>query len=354
MASRPHPALGRRGVVAGLLLALTAAACGPSAAPPAASGGAAAPGGSAPAAPLKARSAYTTISAVVLPWWMAEAGGYFREQGLDVDLVRVDAGATLLAAMRNGEIDVTFSGAPTMIVGYLQGLETMIIGSTSNGFDSIIVARPELQRPEDLRGKTIGVNRLKAISDVAARQGLLRVGLQPDVDVFIRATGGQAETLAAVETGVVDAAAVSPPVVFEARKRGLRDLINVAQMQIPFLNSSIGATRKVLTERPELGDRYLRALAQAVSRIQTDREFTVRVLGEYSKLDDEELLGATVDYFRPSYLLDPYPDAPALQLAIDMEEQPEARSLRPEEVTDYRFAERLRASGFLDTLPRGQ
>ena len=66
--------------------------------------------------------------------------------------------------------------------------------------------RPEIQTVEDLRGKTIGVTRLKAITDVAARLAFQRLGLQPDVDVFTRGTGGQAESLAAMEAGALDGA----------------------------------------------------------------------------------------------------------------------------------------------------
>jgi NitT/TauT family transport system substrate-binding protein len=254
--------------------------------------------------------------------------------------------------MRNGELEVVFSGSPTLIVGYLQGLETMIIGTTSNKLDSVVFARPEVQSVQELRGKTVGVNRLKAISDVAARLAFKRAGLEPDVDIFTRGTGGLAEAMAALETGAVDGASLSPPLVFEARKRGYRELLSVADLDIQFLNSAIGVTKKVLDERPELGERYLRALAQATSRLRTDRDFSIQVIGKYTQMDDRELLGMTVDYYRNQYALDPYPEPAALQTAIDAEEHPGARTLKPEEIIDFRAADALRRSGFLDTLPR--
>jgi ABC-type nitrate/sulfonate/bicarbonate transport system substrate-binding protein len=205
---------------------------------------------------------------------------------------------------------------------------------------------------EELRGKTIGVNRLKSLGDVTARLMLQRVGLTPDVDVFTRGTGGQAEALAALQIGAVDAISVSPPVVFEARKLGYRELLSAPDLGIAFLSGGVGATQRALAQRPELGERYLRALVQGVSRLQTDRELAIQVLGKYSQLDDRELLGATVDYFRGQYTLDPYPDPAALQAVLDAEENPAARTTRPADLTDYRFAEQVRASGFLATLPR--
>jgi len=283
---------------------------------------------------------------------MALEAGYFREQGLDVELQHIDPGAALAAALTNGELDVTFAAGPTLVLGYLQGLETIAIGSTSNTLDSVLFARPEIQSVEELRGKTIGVNRLKSLGDVTARLMLQRVGLQPDVDVFTRGTGGQAEALAAMQIGAVDGISVSPPIVFEARKLGYRELLSAPELSISFLSGGVVATRRVLNERPELGTRYLRALAQAVSRLKTDRELAIQVLGKYSQLDDRELLGATVDYFRGQYSIDPYPDPVALQAVLDAEDLPAARTTRPADLTDYRFAEEVRRSGMLDTLPR--
>jgi ABC-type nitrate/sulfonate/bicarbonate transport system substrate-binding protein len=179
-----------------------------------------------------------------------------------------------------------------------------------------------------------------------------RSGLEPDVDVFTRRTGGLAESLAGIETGTIDGASISVPVVFEARKRGYRELLSVAAMRIPFLIGAIGATKAVLADRPELGERYLRALAQGISRLKTDREFAMAAIGQYTKLEDPELLGMTVDYYRPLWPSDPYPERDTVQAVLDEEDNPAARTTRPEDVTDYRFADALRRSGFLDRLPK--
>ena len=88
----------------------------------------------------------------------------------------------------------------------MQGLETVIIGSVMNTLDANVIVRPDIQTVDDMRGKTIGVNRLKAISDVGARLAFKQAGLEPDVDIFTRGTGGNAETLAAMEAGTVDGA----------------------------------------------------------------------------------------------------------------------------------------------------
>ncbi len=365
--SLPHP--WRRGLVTCLAIGTTLAtlACSGNAptggaapaapaAPAASSGASTAAGPSASATPqvVKARSAYTTISAAAAPWWVALDGGYFREQGLDVDLVHIDAGAPLLAALSNGEIDITFAGGPSLVLGALQGFETMTIGSTSNMLEDGVFVRRGIETIQDLKGGTVGVTNLKAITDVAARLGLQRAGLTPDVDFFTRKTGGLSESLAALETGALDGASLNVPATFEARKRGFKELVDITAMQIPFLSSGVGATKKKLAERPELPERYLRALAQAVSRIKADRDYTAQVMAKYSQIDDMELQGATVDVYRDLYTVDPYPERAAVQNVLDVEENPAARTAKPEDVVDYRWADELRASGFLDTLPKGQ
>jgi NitT/TauT family transport system substrate-binding protein len=305
-----------------------------------------------PAAPLRVRSAYTTISAAVASFWAALEGGYFAEQGLDVDMIHVDAGAPLLAALSNNELDIASAGGTSLVLGNLQGLDAVIIGATSSTLDGSVFVRPEIQTIEDMRGKSVGVTNLKAITDTAARLAFKRLGLEPDVDVFTRRTGGLAESMASMETGALEGASLAVPVVFEARKRGYRELLNITELKIPFINSAVGSTRKTLAEKPDIAEPYLRGLAQGTSRLKTDREFAIQVLGKYSRLEDRDLLAATVDYYQPIYQLDPYPEPAAVQTILDEEENPAARTATPQDVVDYRFAERVRASGFLEKLPR--
>jgi ABC-type nitrate/sulfonate/bicarbonate transport system substrate-binding protein len=340
--------------VSGVLLALLLA-CSPG---PAAGGRApaaaesAAGGASPPAAPIPVRNAWTTISASTVPWWLALEAGYFREQGLAVELQFIEPGAPLLAALNSGEVDIVSAGAPSLVLGNLQGLETMIFGAVTNVLDITTVVRPEVTSAEQMRGKTVAVSRLKAVTDVGARLGLQRLGLQPDVDFFTRGAGGIAESLAALEAGAVDGAAVSVPTLFEARKRGYRELASTADMGIPFLGNSAGATRASLAAHPEVGEPYLRALAQAIARLRTDRELGIAVIGKYTKTEDRDMLNATIDHYLKQFLVDPYPDPASLQGVLDIEEHPGARTAKPEDFTDYRFADALRRSGFLDKLPR--
>jgi ABC-type nitrate/sulfonate/bicarbonate transport system substrate-binding protein len=315
---------------------------------PAASG----PAATALSAPIPARTGYPVAGIPTAPFWMALEGGYFREQGLDGSVVLIGSGAPMLAALSNREIDVAFAGGAPLVLGYLQGLETLIIGSTNNIMDNDVYVRPEIQSADALRGRTIGITRLKSLSDVAGRLALQRLGLQPDADVFLQPTGGPSETIAAMEAGVVDGGLLTVPQMFEAQKRGYRKLLSIVDFRIAYLQGGFGATRGHLSEQPELGSRYLRAMAQAMSRLQIDRDFSIQVADRYIPGLDREVLNAALDYFLPLYQPDLYPDAEAVQAVLDLEENPAARTTRPADVTDARYADQLRGSGFLSQLPR--
>jgi len=307
---------------------------------------------SSPAPRQKLHASYSGVQVVQAPMWMALEGGYFHEQGLDADLILISSGATLLAAMRNGEVELAGTGGSTLLLGYLEGLQTQLVAASAKYLDASIFVRPDIRTLDDLRGTTIGVNRLKSTNDGGTRLALQKLGLRPDVDFFTRGTGGQAESLAALEAAAIDGAIFGPPFLFEGRRRGYNEIVKIGEMRLLFLGGALGATRSFLDQQPDVIDRVLRALAQGVSRFKTDRDFATQVLSKYSQMDDLELLAATVDYYGPLFDVDLYPDREAMQVVIDAEEHPAARTTRPEDVTDYRFADRLRSSGFLAQLAR--
>ncbi len=318
--------------------------------PAAADPGSGAASGASGVVPLSARAAFTAFSASNMPLWVALEAGYFREQGLEVEMTQIAGGPTLLAALRAGELDFASAGGPHIVLGNLQGLETVIVGASSNRMEGSILGRVGLQRVEELRGKTIAVTRLNSISDQAARVGLQRVGLQPDADVAFLASGGYPESLAALDAGVVDGASLDGPFLFEMRKRGYPEVLNVSEMKIPFALGVIGTSKRVIGERPELPERALRGLARAIRRLQTDRELGISILGRYSQMEDRELLAATIDRSVPLYQADLYPDREAVQAVLDAEDQPAARTARPEDVIDYRYVDELRSSGYLEQI----
>src|SRR5205823_5365056 len=181
---------------------------------------------------------------------------------------------------------------------------------------------------EELRGKTIAISRLKSITDVAAREMLQRAGLLADEDVFIRPAGTVAQSLAAIEAGVVAGASIDTTSTAEAHKRGQPSLLRI---NLPYVSSAMGGTRTWLAAHLAQGDQYLRALARAVERMRTDREYTLGVLGANLGTDDREQLEFSLDLVSSRLVRDLRPSTAALQAVLDLEDNPAAATTRPEE-----------------------
>ncbi len=125
-----------------------------------------------------------------LPWIAREAGA-FKKYNLDFDLVYVQAAAAAAAALIGGDAEIGLTGGIAIVRAYLQGIQDFVfIGANKNILTHSIVARPEIKRPQDLKGKRLGVFRFGSNNHYFALQTLPRYGLDPNRDVILRQTTG--------------------------------------------------------------------------------------------------------------------------------------------------------------------
>jgi NitT/TauT family transport system substrate-binding protein len=110
--------------------------------------------------------------------WIAQDAGLFRKHDLDVKLVYIPSSGVATAALLGGDIEIALAGAVGIVRAFAQGANDLVfIGGFKNELTHNIVARPEIRRPQDLKGKVIGVTRLGSNSHYFAVQALPRFGL---------------------------------------------------------------------------------------------------------------------------------------------------------------------------------
>src|SRR6266511_2897658 len=256
-----------------IVLSLGLAACGPAAAPapPTAAPGKEAPTAAAVAKPAAAvaptakpeakpqakvalKSAFTSTAATLAPVSAAKEGGFFDEEGLDVSLTRIQAGAPVLAALRGGDVPIAMVGAQQIVEADLQGGDFVIVAGFSDRFTQLIYVDKSIERPEQLRGKALGVTNFGAATHVAGRVGVEKLGLKDQV-TFV-ATGGPPETTAAMQAGKVQGGIFSPPDSFVVRDLGFRELIDIKALDAHLLGAAIATTSKWARDNPDLVERY--------------------------------------------------------------------------------------------------
>ena len=303
-----------------------------------------------PATKLVMKSAYTTTSATMAPLWTAKEGGYFDEEGLEVTLARIQPGPPILGAVQTRDVPLAFVGAQQIVNADLKGASFIIVASFDETLSQALYVHPSIEKPEQLKGKAIGVTNFGAITHVAAKEAVKHLGLEGQVTYL--ATGGPPETLAAMQFGKLAAATFSPPDLFKARELGFREMLDVSKLGIKSLGATVVTTREFAREKPDVVERYIKAALKGSHRAKTDREFALKVIAKYTKQTSPQILSGTYDFFREHWLKDGMPTTEALQKNIDVAaaEVPEAKNARPEQFWDLTFIKKINASGFVDQL----
>jgi ABC-type nitrate/sulfonate/bicarbonate transport system substrate-binding protein len=290
----------------------------------------------------------------MLPFWVAAEQGLFRRHGLDVTLVNLPP-STATQALQSGSVPVAATGGST-VTAYVGGATDLVyVAGVSNKAPYRVVARPEITRMEDLRGKAIAVTRAGTVTDFGARTALLRYGLRPELDVGMVQAGGVVESLATVQSGNAAAALMSPPFDVAARKQGLHELLDLPSLGVEFLMNGLAVQREYLAPNEAVLLRFMRGYLEGLARLKRDRAFTKQVLGKYTGTEDDEALESAYEAFGQRYFARvPYPTVGQLQTVIDFvaEREPSARDLRPESLFDDRFVRALDQEGFVDRLYR--
>jgi NitT/TauT family transport system substrate-binding protein len=286
-----------------------------------------------------------------LPWIATEAG-LFKKHNLDFDLVFIASSPSVTAAMLSGEAEVCFGGGEGPIRAYVQGAQDFVfIAGFKNVLTHSILARPEIKSPADLKGKKIGINRIGTNPHYFAVQALRRSGVDP-ADVNFIQSGGSPETLAALLSGNLDAAALNPPADNQAIARGLHYVIYGGDLRLPYPATVFMTRKSILAKRQAVLGRFLQVMAEAGKIVHTDREFTYKVLGKYLRLTNRQVLDAAYNSEVKALEknLEIRPDGLQAILEEVAKVDPRAKKITPQELIDRRFLDEFQADDFFQKL----
>jgi NitT/TauT family transport system substrate-binding protein len=252
-----------------------------------------------------------------LPYRIAIAKGYFKDQGLAVEQIFVRGGPTAIAALVSGNVEFgSIGGAQAPIRSNARGLDLQILASLSNYTNYTLLGSKETKHIEDLRGKIIGVTGAGAYSDFAIRIFLKRHNLDPDRDVTLRAIGGTALRAVALERGVIHAAPFTAEDTIRLIDKGFPMIVNLNEaLRIP---QSILVTRgEMLQKYPETSKRFLKAMILGMQVAKHNKKEAIQI-GLASGLPGEpELVNRSYDLFSPGYAADLSVAHDGIQIMLD-------------------------------------
>ena len=169
--------------------------------------------------------------------------------------------------MLAGEVQFVRASPPAVVRSTLRGADLAIIANTINVAVFSMMTKPEIRKPEDLKGKKIGVTNLGDSPDLVLSLLLERWGLQRNKDVTILGIrGGMPELLISVAKGFVDGGMISAPSNLRGIKMGLRELVDAADYGIPYVNSPLSTRRVFIKSNRDTVLRILRAYYEGSAR----------------------------------------------------------------------------------------
>ena len=298
---------------------------------------------------------YSAVSADQLPAWVAKDAGIFAKHGLDVQLIYFTGGSTAILALVSGDVPITQVSGPGLVSSVLGGSDAVFVAAGIISLNYVLMGKPGIKTIEQLKGGTLAISRFGSATDSIARFALKKVGLSVGKDVTLLQVGSGPERLGALQTGRVTAAVINPPSSFIAEKRGMAVLADVAQMGLVFQHTGAATTKKFIREHNDVVRRYVRAHVEAVHRMWTDKEATIRALGKYmgSGLDREILDRSRENVMHETlYPKKQYPSLEGIKTVIEdlAERDPRAKTVKPEQFVDFSFIRELDQSGFIDGL----
>ena len=301
---------------------------------------------------------YGAISGDMWPPVVAQKKGMFANNGLEITYIFIESGSRATNVLLSGEAPIVEGlGGAAPFSATLGGSDIVVVASLVNTLSFDLLVTKEIQRPEDFKGKTLGISRFGSTTDMGSRLALKKLGINAK-DVTFLQIGSNPARLSAMLTGQVQGGLLnSYTYAPQAGKLGLRTLFSLRDLGIEFPQSSTVTTRSYAKSRLQIVRQYLRSLVEAIAWLKDERnrQEAQQIMAAFIRNQDRELLDNMYDslvkkVFRPV----PYPTVEAAQNVLDQLAltNPKAKLAKPQDFIDDRFLRELEESGFIKGLYR--
>lgn len=302
--------------------------------------------------PIMLRVATSAVTGGFVHLYTGLENGIFEKYGLKCEHVYIRGQSPALAALANDQVQFNYGAADGSLPGLAAGVDAKFVASPLVKLPYVMVARKEIRRPEDLKGKSIGVTRSGDLSARLSRQVVRKFGLTAD-DVTIHPIGGsQQERYQAMVGNVVQAILVTPPLDARARSDGFNVIYRLVDLDIPFIYSSLITNYRMLRERPETVQRMVAALAETVYFVEKNPDKAKAAIAKAMRIKDEEALQSSYNVYAKE-IVDRTMMVPGKSISEAVEIARDSGTIirkKPEELYDNSFVINLEKSGFLKEL----
>lgn len=306
---------------------------------------------------VKLNVAYPTTVGSMAVLWVTKEARLFEKHGLQVELIYIGGSSKVVQAMLAREIPIAEIAIPAVIQANMAGADLVMLAGPNHKPGQKIMVKPEIRKNEDLKGKKIGVTRFGTSDDFLLRYVLGQWGIAPDREVALIQMGGSQETLAGMVAKSVDGGLLSSPLHLGAASLGFSLLADLSAIGVDYQGAGVVTTRSFVRENPDTIRRYLRAYVEGLHRLKTNKNFSMKVIGKYSRIGEADALEETYQHYAVKVMPRiPYPTTKGIQMVLDemSSRNPKAKVLQPAVFIDVSQLQELEQSGFIKNLYKNE
>jgi NitT/TauT family transport system substrate-binding protein len=232
-----------------------------------------------------------------ISFFVARERGFYKEEGLDVELIQMTGTLANLALMTG---EVPFTSVPTAaMTANLRGANLRVLFTTFERPLFWLYSRPQIREVKDLKNRKVGVGGLNQASYTLLREFLSSHGLEPGRDYTLIQAGDSAPRFMALTSGFIDATLMPLPWNFSAQEAGMHELAALSKADITAPTGSIVAREELLRNEPQLIEQFTRATLKGLRYAIERRAGAIAALTQSLKIKDE-LAGKGYDAARPA------------------------------------------------------
>ncbi len=293
----------------------------------------------------KVRLGYSGIGSGEEVHHFAKEAGLFQKAGLDVEIVYIPGGSTVVQAMASGEIQFGRGSATEVVSAHMAGFPLKILAALINKFVYSFVTPTTVVKPQDLKGRAVAISRFGSGSDFITRLALKSWGLEPMRDVTILQVGNSPERLAAIVGGKVHGSILSLSQTPRAKALGLRVLADLSQIDAEYPQGVLYVSSSLIEKRPDLMRTFLGAYVEAIRQFKTNKQLAYKIIAKSSGLKDRAEIEEYHNLLSKNFLLDnPMPTVAGVKTVLEDlgSKNPKVREIKPEDLMDTRFLRALK------------
>jgi NitT/TauT family transport system substrate-binding protein len=297
------------------------------------------------------RIGYPSLSFRQSNVWVAKEMGLFKKYGLEVEPIFLRGGQTATLALVSGDPPIVNIG--TVVQAGLQGHPLVLVAAVETQYDQIVFVRPGITKLEELKGKNFGISGFGAATHYASTILVKHLKLEPK-DLPLVPAGPDAERLAALLSGKIDATFFSSSAAPVAKKAGLTELLQIADLGVEVQGNGFATSRDYIKSNRETVKSALKGFVEAIYFIYANKKEAQKVFAKYMRTDNPAVLEESYEGYINTIPKKPYPTLKGIQFMMDMlaAQLPQAKNAKPEQFVDLSFLHELEKEGFFNEMAK--